>query len=418
MTKGPLGAVMPRRRFLQQGAVWAVPAVISVGACAGDEEAAPSGWNDGRTAAADEVVFGVYPRTVVDGEEAVRAACNSLEWSWLGSGDSVLVKIGSNSGNEHPAVTSPSALRAVVGELYERGAGRVIVGEQSGVEAVRLTEGDVRYSSTRELLEGNGLLQAIEDAGGEALFFDDGSYADGYFEATLPEGSHWSRPMYVANVVKEVDHIVYLPRLSSHLLAGSTHGLKLAVGFLRDDSRNHLHHDAVSFYEKYAEISYVEEIRARLRLTLTLAEQVLLHFGPDTGTVFELEQRVVLASQNIANHDALAAAVLQHMSEIVDPAPGLVYDAGLVDGANQLFVNTLVPTVTGLPWTPPDAGEYTNVIPHEFEKGLAHDRPLARAWELTGGRPKSVDALVVAEQPDGDLAQSIDAHTEGTFALV
>ena len=286
------------------------------------------------------------------------------------------------------------------------------------MEAVRLAEGDLRYSSTRELLEGNGLAQAIEDAGAEANFFDDGSYADGYFEATLPDGSHWSRPMYVANVVRDVDHIVYLPRLSAHLLAGSTHGLKLAVGFLRDDSRNHLHHDAVSFYEKFAEISYVEEIRSRLRLTLTLAEQVLLHFGPDTGTVFELEQNVVIASQNIANHDALAAAVLQHMSETVEPTAGLRYDPALVDGANQLFVNTLVPTVTGLPWTPVDAGEYTNVVPHEFENGLTHDRPLARAWELAGGRPASVNALIVAEQPDPDLALFIDAHTEGTFTLL
>ena len=41
----------------------------------------------------------------------------------------------------------------------------------------------------------------------------------------------------IARAITEVDHLVYLPRLSSHVLTGYTHGHKIAVGWLRDDPR-------------------------------------------------------------------------------------------------------------------------------------------------------------------------------------
>src|SRR5688500_14842820 len=66
-------------------------------------------------------------------EDGVRAAFTALDTSWLEPGDSVFVKVACNSGNRHPAVTSPNAVRAVTRALFERGAGRVLVGDQSGV---------------------------------------------------------------------------------------------------------------------------------------------------------------------------------------------------------------------------------------------------------------------------------------------
>src|SRR2546422_10794681 len=53
----------------------------------------------------------------------------------------------------------------------------------------------------------------------------------------------------------EADHVVYLPRVSHHTLAFATLGLKLGVGWLREDSRLELHRDADSFAEKFAQRS-------------------------------------------------------------------------------------------------------------------------------------------------------------------
>ena len=70
------------------------------------------------------------------------------DMGWLGRGDSVFVKVACNSPRRHPAVTDPNAVKALVGFLRDRGAGTVYVGDQAGVEHVRLRRNGSRKSST------------------------------------------------------------------------------------------------------------------------------------------------------------------------------------------------------------------------------------------------------------------------------
>src|SRR5262249_61447245 len=96
----------------------------------------------------DAVLLGLYSRDVVpDARAAVRDLCSRLDWSWLSRGDTVFVKLASNSSLPHPAATSPNAVRAVVEQLRDRGAGRVLVGDQSGVGYVRLAEANPPFPS-------------------------------------------------------------------------------------------------------------------------------------------------------------------------------------------------------------------------------------------------------------------------------
>jgi uncharacterized protein (DUF362 family) len=408
-----------RRAFLgRSAALLGGGLVLDLGGCGDDtpDETGPDAWPDKGVAGPDEVVLGLYPRArIPSAVDAVREACKHVDFGWLGKGESVFVKVASNSNLPHPAVTSPDAVRAMVQELRARGAGKILVGDQAGVESVRLVARG-RFSSTQEVFADNGLGAAVAEAGAEAHFFDDQGW-DGYVEATLPAGSHWKLPLRIAKVVTEVDHIVYLPRLSSHAIAGCTHALKMAVGWLRDDSRNHLHHDAATFYEKYAEISYAKEIADRLRLTLTLADDVLLDFGPDTGTVAAADPRVVIASRSLAGHEAVSAALLVHIDELTAEGPEPHYDAGTANTLNQLFVTQYVQAATGLPWGPGAPADYTALVPHAFEKGLGDNAPLARAWEITGGRPAKIGVLSVAEPPSAALVAALAAHGEGSFVL-
>jgi len=55
------------------------------------------------------------------------------------------------------------------------------------------------------------------------------------------------------NILKEVQHIVLMPRCSRHLLAGSSLGLKAAVGYWRHDTRLEYHRAAATLQEKTAE---------------------------------------------------------------------------------------------------------------------------------------------------------------------
>jgi uncharacterized protein (DUF362 family) len=89
--------------------------------------------------------------------EAVRNAAESAtDFSWLSPGDAVFIKPAVNSGNAYPATTSPTGVKAMVALLKEKGAGRVVVGDMSGIEHVKLCPGKMK-GSTRELMQATGI---------------------------------------------------------------------------------------------------------------------------------------------------------------------------------------------------------------------------------------------------------------------
>lgn len=403
-----------RRRFLRGGllagaGLVAAPSLFSLAACGSDGgEPIPPGLVGG-----DQALLGLYPSAqVASSEDAVRMALAKMDLTWLKAGDTVLVKLASNSGNPHPAVTSPSAVRGVVKELLARGAGKVYVGDQAGAEHVRLTTGDVRFSSTQTLTTQNGLHQAIVDAGGEPHYFDDHGYEAGYFEGKPPSGSHWTQPLMLPNIVKQVDHIVYLPRLSMHVLCGCTVGHKIAMGFLRDDSRFHVHFAAEHIYEKYTEINYVPEIRSRFRLAVTLAEAMLLDSGPDEGSATPVDPRIVIASRSLASHDALATAVLVHFDATIPNAFDVPYDGARADQVNAGFSQLVVSSNTNLRWGPEDPGVYKGFTAHTFQAGISQDRALQRAFAIRG-TPKSIPLFVDGAALSSEVETAITTWSEG-----
>ena len=135
--------------------------------------------------------------------------------------------------------------------LKEKGAGRVIVGDMSGIEHVKLSSGGLS-GSTRQLMEAAGMAEAVRAAGAEMHFFEEAGW-QAFYEDSPASGAHWKRGLMMPNILKEVQHIVLMPRCSRHVLAGSTLGLKAAVGYWRTDTRLEYHRDAATFQEKTAE---------------------------------------------------------------------------------------------------------------------------------------------------------------------
>src|SRR5947209_870035 len=123
-------AALSRRELLRSGAAVAAnlavaPLLLDLCGCGG-ESAEPAALSLDRDidVDADTVLLGLYPSAQMPSpEEAVRHALGHLDFSWLGAGDSVFVKVACNSANAHPAVTSPAAVRAMCRELFARGAG-------------------------------------------------------------------------------------------------------------------------------------------------------------------------------------------------------------------------------------------------------------------------------------------------------
>jgi uncharacterized protein (DUF362 family) len=375
---------------------------------AGSDAAAPSS----NAIAAGAVLVGLYAG---DGAAALSEAAKRLDFSWLKSGDTVLIKVVTNSPNKHPATTSVPGVQAMVKELKMRGAARVIVADQAGVEHVRSTKMG-RYGKTSECWSKGGMSAVAPDA--EMHHFDDQPYDTGYFEATLPTGHRWPRGMYIASIIKEVDHIIYMPRIGQHIISGNTLGHKAAIGWLRDDSRHDVHNDAKDFYEKYTEINYAQEITDRFRMIVTVSEAVLLKGGPDVGENFTLDPVMVTASTSLANHDCIGSSVLVTLNQEVQVTSlnTMTYDPGTAADGNALFASGLgVPTEGVGPWS--YGTTQTRFTAHRFEDGITKDRAIVRGWELSGGKPSSIPVVLDGAPLDEKLKTGLMTHGEGMYVF-
>jgi len=313
-----------------------------------------------------------------------RAALAATDFSWLSRGDAVLIKPVCNSGNVYPATTDPIALHAMIGLLRERGAGRVIVADMSGVQFVRFYP-DATSGSTRALMTGNGLVKAAEEGGATVHAFEEAGW-DGFFEERLDGAAHWTEPLYLPNILREVDHVVLMPRCSRHMLAGSTLGQKAAVGWWRHDSRLAYHRGAGSLAEKTAEANLTPTIRAKQRLVLTSATKVLATFGPDEGHIVEPETGLIIASPSIVAHDTVSLCwLLENRRSLSEAQRGGPIDDPFESGpipeiGNRIVVNWLGGGVRG-------AFAAETLQRHAFATPW-EDRALGRAYELAGGVPR------------------------------
>ena len=373
---------------------------------------APAAEPSSNAIATGAVLVGLYPG---DGAAAMAEAAKRLDFSWLKPGDTVLIKVATNSPNKHPATTSVPGVQSMVKELKMRGAARVIVADQAGVEHVR-SSSIGRYGKTSDCWATGGMNAVAPEA--ETYYFDDQPYETGYFAATLPTGNRWPRGMYVASIAREVDHIIYMPRIGQHIISGNTLGHKCAIGWLRDDSRHDVHNDAEDFYEKYTEINYVQEIRERFRMVVSVSEAVLLRGGPDVGESYTLDPVMVTASTSLANHDCIGAGVLVTLNKEVQVTSlgTMVYVPAGAAGNNAWFASGLgVPTEGVGPWAYGTA--QTRFTAHDFESGITKDRSIVRGWELSGGKPASIEVVLDGAPLDDSLKSGLMTHGEGMYVF-
>lgn len=329
-----------------------------------------------------------------------RAITEITDLSWLKPGDSVFIKVACNSANVHPATTSPKAVTTLVEYFQDHGAGKIYVGDQSGVASVRLLP-DRRVSSTRRLMSENGLLDAIESSGAIPHFFDDHGWDKGYYSPEADFENHWPEGVWLPRIIDEVDHIIYLTRLSTHVMAGYTAGIKVSVGWLRDDSRKHLHRDAATFFERYAEVNHFAPLRDKIRFVLTMGDAALLDFGPDQGAVYQFSHPHAIASRNLVDHDSVVSAMLPWL----DKDMASVFDAALFYPRRSNAINAAF--VRGI-WGKEASRDYTRMVPPRDISKLSHDRARHHLATLQGYRPSEIQLRGYPES----LPSSLLAHLE------
>ncbi len=244
----------------------------------------------------------------------------ATDFSWLSSGDRIFLKLALNSGNPFPATTDPWSLFCMITLLKEKGAGEIFVGDQSGAEHV-YHDPEQQRGSSRNLCQSAQLLDVIDETEATAWFFEEFGL-DAYREASPSKSHHWTTPILITTVIDNVDHIIHLPRISRHFMAGTTLGMKIAVGYLRSDNRLQGLHGPLNFRAKYEEINHVQDISSKLRLTVSSGRKLLTTFGPDRGEIVEPDYGLILASDDLLAHDLLGTAWLEANGSRI---PGDIY---------------------------------------------------------------------------------------------
>jgi uncharacterized protein (DUF362 family) len=270
-----------------------------------------------------DVLAGYKPRVSSiwvprDDQESCRAMFETMVMSatdigtWLSPGDRVFLKLALNSPYPFPATTDPCVLDCMIKLLRDNGAGEILAGDQSGIGHVNHTR-ITNKGSSRECCAASGLLDVITSNDATPIFFEEAGYDNGYRPVHPSPPHHWGpAPLYMTKAMDDVDHIIYLPRVANHAIAGKTFGLKLPIGFLRDDTRIYtLHLDLLNFYAKYVELNFIPEIASKLRLTVSSGRSVLTTNGPDQGEIVTPDIGLIFASEDLLANDLLASAWLE-----------------------------------------------------------------------------------------------------------
>jgi uncharacterized protein (DUF362 family) len=260
-------------------------------------------------------------------ETAFLKATNNLKW--LKKGDKVFLKFALNSPDPYPATTHPLALK-VVKRVIERKGGDVLVGDQSGVASVANNPKGVVFGDTYENFKKATGMKMKGFIAFEKTGWDKGFYH-------FPPTPNWKNGFWLTNVVKEADHIINLPRLSTHLQAGVTLGFKNFVGLLREDSRMEFHASGPfynglkvfakgvktdfknehKFIEKITEISLA--LKDKLRCTLFVATEAQVSMGPNAKSLIfkskkiQLDPGLIIASSNQIEAEKTAFNVLKKL---------------------------------------------------------------------------------------------------------
>jgi uncharacterized protein (DUF362 family) len=254
--------------------------------------------------------------------------------NWLKKGDKVLLKPALNSPDPYPATTHPQTIKVIYSILKERGA-EVTIADQSGLEHVLHDSTGIIHGSSFDLFKRSGMWFE----GSDFISLEDNGWESGFKHFQSEKTESWMNGFYISKIVDEVDHIINLPRISTHLVSGVTLAFKNWVGLLREDSRTIFHNEgpfnigiksrirksnirhakttSKLFFEKMTEIfSAIEE---KLRLTLFTATKAQVSVGPDKNLAFfkakvvTPEPGLVFASDNILAAEVFAFTFLKHL---------------------------------------------------------------------------------------------------------
>lgn len=254
--------------------------------------------------------------------EGVRRAIDLLAPRGF-AGGRLLLKPNLNSADPSPGSTHPETLRALAQWTLDAGAGRVTIGDRSGM-------GD-----TRSVMEQTGTFALGRELGVDVIVFDE---LDASAWAPLaPNGSHWSRGFAVPRLLTEADAVVQTCNLKTHRFGGHvTLSLKNSVGLAAKTVPGERYDYMSELHGSRHQRTMIAEINAAYAPSLIVMDGVeaFTTGGPDRGTRVPAE--VVLAGTDRVAVDAVGVALLRLWGTTPEVSAGPVFGQAQIERAVEL----------------------------------------------------------------------------------
>ena len=264
-------------------------------------------------------------------------------------GRDLFVKPNFNSSDPPPGSTHMDTLTALLQVLKEKGAGKLTIGDRSGM-------GD-----TRQVMGSKGAFDLAKAAAARAVVLDELAADD--WEVIKTPGTHWQRGFAFPRMLRSELGVVQTCNLKTHRYGGHfTLSLKNSVGlaakFVPGDSYNYMHELHSSPHQRHM----IAEINAAYHPELVVLDGVeaFVNGGPDTGQ--KVQSSVVLAGTDRIAIDAVGVAILRHFGTTPEVSKGPIFEQEQLARAVELGLGVSSPAQIELVTDDAASREYAKQI--------------------------------------------------------
>ncbi len=257
-----------------------------------------------------------------DRAEGVRRAIQLLGGNEV-RGKAVLLKPNFNSADPAPGSTHPDVLRALVAQLQELGAGKITVGDRSGMGA------------TRRVMQQVGAFDLAKQMGFDIVVFDE--LEEKQWALIQSKDDHWERGFAVPKMLLDSEAVVQTCNLKTHRFGGHfTLSLKNSVGFAAKQVGGAGYNYMSELHGSRHQRTMIAELNRTYAPALVVMDGVeaLVNGGPDRGKVVRPE--VALASRDRVALDAVGVAILRLFGTTPEVSKGRIFEQAQIARAVEL----------------------------------------------------------------------------------
>ncbi len=292
-----------------------------------------------------------------DRAAGVNKALDLLEINSM-QGQDLFLKPNFNSADAPPGSTHNDTLSALVRTLQAMGAGRITVGDRSGM-------GD-----TRSVMKQKGIFRLADELGFDVVVFDELD-ASGW-EMMQVEGSHWQNGFAVARPVLEADGVIQTCCLKTHRYGGHfTMSLKNSVGLVAKSVPGERYDYMSELHSSPHQRHMIAETNVAYQPALIVVDGVEAFVDGGPGRGKRVAAQVILAGTDRVAIDAVGVAILRYFGTTPAVSQGPIFQQEQIARAVELGLGVDGPEEIELITADPESAAYAG----EIQQILKRERP-------------------------------------------